>query len=46
VNVALLGAALMLCLAKVGKDFAECAAAAREAIESGQAYRKIFDVPL
>ncbi len=46
VNVALLGAALMLCLAKVGKDLADCSAAAREAIESGQAYRQVFDVPL
>ncbi|NQU50046.1 MAG: hypothetical protein HQ519_15455 [Planctomycetes bacterium] len=44
-NTALLGAALMLTLAGVTRDFADGASLARDAIESGKAYRQVFDVP-
>lgn len=45
VNTALLGASIMLVLAGVTKDFAQGVGAARDAIESGKAYRQVFDVP-
>jgi len=44
-NTALLGASIMLVLAGVTPDFAQGVSMAREAIESGKAYRQVFDVP-
>ncbi len=45
VNTALLGASIMLVLAGVTSDFADGVSMARDAIESGKAYRRVFDVP-
>lgn len=45
VNTALLGASIMLVLSGVAPDFAQGVGLAREAIESGKAYRQVFEVP-
>jgi len=44
-NVAQLGAAILLRLSGKYRDFASAAVAAREVIETGKAYARLYDVP-